>query len=488
MRNEDKENIQLRNRLNDLCLLRLFRNTKKEFGEYIEYNLTTNNSILKIKPFTARCLYRELSSQIFSDTYSTFEIDKELEEYQKASDIYLNKIKKKRIDLQEPKLLYSFLRYYYTDGLQEPDYKNKDLDKLIHIVNKNNEVDVPFLLLLILKILPPYNSKQGDVKDINADFARVYHFFEGFVKDSPNLTELPVLEIMKHTFNQCTHKNRIFLIDMTKRILGCFCALTNPGDAYDSNAVSDKKVPNIDECYWYDTDTSSDTTTFWQFEQMATFDYFLYRYKIKIDRKEVEYNKFEVSFFNNLNYLTLYAAKSSSILEFIIEKKIIQMDKQAWYKCKLDNETFPNKIELCEILAGEPFLGFKTLSRLTDSKKEEQITNRIKEHKSINAKDNPEENEYTFLSAPIAITEKFIYIQMDNSEEEENENNNQHYYRISKENNEGLKKIMLNDFVGILTIQNRKYIGFSPLSLFLEVTDEKALIENKVEVVDRIIL
>lgn len=87
---------------------------------------------------------------------------------------------------------------------------------------------------------------------------------------------------------------------------------------------------------------------------------------------------------------------------------------------------------------------------------------------------NPEENEYTFLSAPIAITEKFIYIQMDNSEEEENENNNQHYYRISKENNEGLKKIMLNDFVGILTIQNRKYIGFSPLSLFLEVTDEKA--------------
>jgi len=47
---------------------------------------------------------------------------------------------------------------------------------------------------------------------------------------------------------------------------------------------------------------------------------------------------------------------------------------------------------------------------------------------------------------------------------------------------------MLNDFVGILTIQNRKYIGFSPLSLFLEVTDEKALIENKVEVVDRIIL
>lgn len=202
----------------------------------------------------------------------------------------------------------------------------------------------------------------------------------------------------------------------------------------------------------------------------------------------MEYNKFEVSFFNNLNYLTLYAAKSSSILEFIIEKKIIQMDKQAWYKCKLDNETFPNKIELCEILAGEPFLGFKTLSRLTDSKKEEQITNRIKEYKSINAKDNPEENEYTFLSAPIAITEKFIYIQMDNSEEEENENNNQHYYRISKENNEGLKKIMLNDFVGILTIQNRKYIGFSPLSLFLEVTDEKALIENKVEVVDRIIL
>lgn len=45
MRNEDKENIQLRNRLNDLCLLRLFRNTKKEFGEYIEYNYGAQNKL-----------------------------------------------------------------------------------------------------------------------------------------------------------------------------------------------------------------------------------------------------------------------------------------------------------------------------------------------------------------------------------------------------------------------------------------------------------
>ena len=89
MKHDNQEDIQLRNRLNDLCLLRLFRNTKKEFGEYIEYNLTTNNSILKIRPFTARCLYRELEKQILQDTYNELDINETLDAYKAVSYTHL---------------------------------------------------------------------------------------------------------------------------------------------------------------------------------------------------------------------------------------------------------------------------------------------------------------------------------------------------------------------------------------------------------------
>ena len=58
------------------------------------------------------------------------------------------------------------------------------------------------------------------------------------------------------------------------------------------------------------------------------------------------------------------------------------------------------------------------------------------------------------------------------------------YYRVPKEINEGLKKITINDFVGILTIQEKKYIGFSPISLFLDVTNDEAIKESKVELVE----
>ena len=112
MKHDNQEDIQLRNKLNDLCLLRLFRNTKKEFGEYIEYNLTTNNSILKIKPFTARCLYRELEKQISQDTYSELDINEILDIYKEASDLYIREIKKIHIDPEtDIELLYAYLRY-----------------------------------------------------------------------------------------------------------------------------------------------------------------------------------------------------------------------------------------------------------------------------------------------------------------------------------------------------------------------------------------
>lgn len=168
------------------------------------------------------------------------------------------------------------------------------------------------------------------------------------------------------------------------------------------------------------------------------------------------------------------------------EKKQIQTDKQAWYKCEMDDTQSPLKIELCELMAGKAILDFQSLTRLTDEKMTEQINSWQEKFKMIDIKeDSQTEEDYEFRAAPFAITEECIFIKQ---EAKENEEKPDWYYRVPKEINEGLKKITINDFVGILTIQEKRYIGFSPISLFLDVTNDKAIKESKVELVERIFL
>lgn len=491
MKHDNQEDIQLRNKLNDLCLLRLFRNTKKEFGEYIEYNLTTNNSILKIKPFTARCLYRELEKQISQDTYSELDINEILDIYKEASDLYIREIKKIHIDPEtDIELLYAYLRYACINNLDAPEYNDKKLKKLLDALNSHPPVRLAPLLLLMLKILPIYTSKQGDVKDINTDFAKLYHFFKEFAQNEPTVLEMPVLEIMKHDFDRCEHKNRIMLIHMTCCAINSFCSMMNSADSYDliTHINNNTQLPDIEGTYWYDTDHYNDTTTFWDFEQTATGDYFLYQNKFKLDLQEIYRKRFEMTLFNQWNSLVLYAVESSYIPILLREKKQVQTDKQAWYKCEMDNCDFPLEIKLSELMTGKDILNIRSLTRLTDERMVEQINNWIEKFKTIDIKENStkmSEEDYEFRAVPFAITEKSIFVKLETEEYEEKPDR---YYCILKEINEGLRKITINDFVGILTTHKKRYVGFSPISLFLDVTDDEAIKKSQVELVDRITL
>lgn len=489
MKHDNQEDIQLRNRLNDLCLLRLFRNTKKEFGEYIEYNLTTNNSILKIRPFTARCLYRELEKQILQDTYNELDINETLDAYKEASELYIHEIKKININPEtDVDLLHAYLRYACIDNLEVPECNDKKLNKLLDAVNNRPTVHLAPLLLIMLKVLPAYTSKQGDVKDIDGDFIKLHHFFTEFARKEPSILEMPVLEIMKHDFTRHEQKNRIMLIYMTYCAINNFCCLINATDSYDLaiHINHNTQLPDIGEHYWYDTDHYNDTTTFWNFEQTATDNYFLYQYKFKLDLQEIHRKKLEITLFNQWNTRVLYAAKSSYMHILLKEKKQVQTDKQAWYKCEMDDTQSPLKIELCELMAGKAILDFQSLTRLTDEKMTEQINSWKEKFKMIDIKeDGQTEEDYEFRATPFAITEECIFIKQ---ETKENEEKPDWYYRVPKEINESLKKITINDFVGILTIQEKRYIGFSPISLFLDVTNDEAIKESKVELAERIFL
>ena len=100
--------------LNQVVRLRLFRNTNKELSEYIGYNLLSNNSIRKISPFTAKCIFRELCRETQKQTKQIMTLEEVLEQYRLASAFFEKYIKGRKRLLQTENI-YVLLRYCYID-------------------------------------------------------------------------------------------------------------------------------------------------------------------------------------------------------------------------------------------------------------------------------------------------------------------------------------------------------------------------------------
>ena len=157
-----------------------------------------------------------------------------METYKEASEFYIHEIKKININPEtDVDLLYAYLRYVCINNLESPECNDKKLNKLLNAINKRPTVQLVPLLLIMLKILPTYKSKQGDVKDIDGDFIKLHHFFTEFARKEPSVQEMPVLEFMKYDFTRHKQKNRIMLIYMTYCAINNFCSLINATDSYD---------------------------------------------------------------------------------------------------------------------------------------------------------------------------------------------------------------------------------------------------------------
>lgn len=463
----------LQDQLNHVVLLRLFCNTNQELSKYIGYKLSSNNSIKRVSPFMARGIFRELCWKTQEQLPDSLALEELLVEYEKTSSFFKEHIKENSSLLQEDSIC-ELLKYVYIADYQLPAEK-KDLHKPgAEIIEQN--LHMPILLLLMLKILPSYTSRKGDVKDPVGDFHRVYQFLRRFIAANSMFDELPVLERFEKQVSDGTYCNRLFLIYVTSIALNTFSCYMNPQELYALNAsVNEVRIMlNVDEAIWVEPEMLSTPSVFWRFERLATNDYFLYRYALNTEKKELVYIRYEVSFINDSReQLTLFVDTPASILP-IIENKTFPDDVWAIFACKLDSWEMPHSIELRSLLPNGANFPAKKLIRLTEKNKEEQLMRCLDGAYAI--KNKFPELDYTLLLYPLAITRDCIYIK----DEERSEDDAPVYYCIPKALNEGLEDITVKDAVGVLTINGRKYINFVPLMLCLEVTDEAKCQESGV--------
>ncbi|NDV81712.1 hypothetical protein [Bacteroides sp. 51] len=267
-----KPEVDFRELLNQTVRLRLFRNTNDELGQYIEYNLRSNNSIKNIPPFTARCIFRELSRETYEQLDEVLDLEKILDWYKTASEFYDKYIKGRKKVLQKENI-HVLLKYTYIDDYQLPNDKTFLKDIAINMYGQGIEMSI--ILLLMLDVLPLYTSTKGDVRNIMADFRKIYSFLREFIECDEFLYRLPVLDRLEKVARESTCCNRAFLIYTTLTVLETYSCFSNSQNLYAANmeVVKNKVLLDLGDCFWVEPELLSAPTVFWHFEQVVTDDF-----------------------------------------------------------------------------------------------------------------------------------------------------------------------------------------------------------------------
>ena len=83
---------------------------------------------------------------------------------------------------------------------------------------EDEEIHVPCLILLLMKALPGYDSKEGDVTEMPRQYERVMQLMERFVANNPTFNLTPPVIRAREEENKC----RLMLLAHVSRILNVY--------------------------------------------------------------------------------------------------------------------------------------------------------------------------------------------------------------------------------------------------------------------------
>ena len=144
-------------RLNTAMRLRLIRNTTGELSALTGIELR-NNSFSKKAPFIAKCIYSEFSRETAQRT--GLELDDLLTEYRAASQYYNKIVNTRKVQ--------SEFHQGVLRCVLDAEFAASEEGRIFRpAAEAAKKTDIAMLTLLVLKMLPSYESKSGEV-DINS--------------------------------------------------------------------------------------------------------------------------------------------------------------------------------------------------------------------------------------------------------------------------------------------------------------------------------
>ena len=440
--------------LTTLANTRLIYNTLDELETVLDNHSIHNNGIKRCftTPQKLRAAFRDLDGEVEQMTGGFFGLAQILDDYQHAWAFYRSHLRR-RSNPQQVAL--ELLCYCY------PPYHQEGMDRSRSALYQQvveQQVNVPFLVMLLLKAIPGYDSKEGDAVDMPARFEQVMLLMEQFTGGRTLFHLLPAITRAREE----TDKSRLMLFYHVSQILDTYESYTSSANLYDTALdMKDNRCPLDIAGYWNECDGTLLYTDFWQIEDaLDAGTYFLTHWHKDADQRlsGVRYTLFVLTGADG--GLIYYMLHPEAIRHRMQGQAYVDAD-HVWYQTGALSVR-PDHLPLERLLYSEVWPQKIGLTRCTDDVVVAQYDRWL--HHDCDVVKPYGALEYDFHPCIYAVTLSHIYILSEHDGE---------YYRAPRTAHEGFDCIQLSDNVGLMFMNGTTYLAFDELMLYIATTPDE---------------
>lgn len=437
--------------LTTIANTRLLFNTVEELENYLDNHSIHSNGIKRsfVGQARLRSVFRDLKVEVALMTDGIADLDRILVHYKRTWNFYKTNLSRRNDPSQ---IALELLRYYY------PPYHTEGLGKkkvMIFEEVTNLDINIPFLILMLLKIIPGYDSKEGDVVNISHQFEQAMELMEQFSDGSTIFSILPSITKARGEKN----KTRFMLLYHISQILDTYESFIGSDNMYVTS--SELKASSIDlelDGYWNECEGKLLYTDFWQIEHaLNAGSYFATKWHK--DSTGTLIGTRYTFFLNEAQdgRLVMYMLHPESIKNRMKGKEYSDGD-HAWYVTDMPETVAPNQLPFVRYISSNVWNQNLHLTRVTDENVIAQYDNWFKK---CDVRKMFKELEYEFHPDIYAITNNDIYVPSETNGE---------FYKIPRNAVDGFSQIQLSDNVGLMKMNGASYLAFDEMLIYIPTT------------------
>lgn len=440
--------------LTTIANTRLIYNTMAELEQMMDNKSIHSNGIKR--SFTTlqklRSAFRDLRVEVEQMTDGFISLDGLMYSYKRAWNFFRTYLARRSNPVQ---VAMEILRYYYPPYSKE-GLGNKKINIYRNIIEEG--ISVPFLVLMLLKAIPGYDSKDGDAVEMPHKFEEVMELLEEFTEGCSYFSILPAITRARE--EKC--KSRLMLLYHVTAILNIYEAYTDKDNLYSVSADIKQTYVELDlDGYWNECGGKLLYTEFWHITAANNKGSYFATHWHKDANNRLTGVRFTMFLVEDTNdKLTAYILRSESIRRLMKGLRYEDAD-HVWYSTEMPVDKHPTALDLKRCMSSNVWKLNLNLTKVTE---ESAIETYQKWFKVCDIYKPFECYEYTFNPGIYAITASHIYVVA----EQEGE-----YFKIPREAHEGFAQIQLDDNVGLMKMGNKIYLVFDELLLFIPVTPKE---------------
>ena len=453
--------------LSTIVNTRLIYNTIEEYEDKLDNHSLHNNGVkrcLNTKQ-KLRTAFRDFQVETLKLTTNQVDLEELLIDYKHAWNFYSENLSRRRNPMS---YVHDLLRFYYPPYLSENLVKAK---RTIFRKIVEEHINVPILILMLMKILPGYDSKEGNVYNISRKFSQITSLLQDFTSRNNTFSVFPAIIRAKDEGN----KSRLKLIYYTTLILDSYKTFTASENLYDQFSFYKSIHVDLDiDGYWNQCSGELNCTIFWHIQHALNDGTYFISY----------WHKDSNNVLTGINF-TMYLSETPDrkLMAYVLHPNAINQrikclpysDRDnTWYESEFPCNEHPMHFNFKRTVSSQFWPNTFNITRVTDPL---VIETYDKWFDTCEIKQLFSNLDYTFIPNLYAVTIDNLYIPI-------NKDNTQ-FYKVPRTAYPGLENIQIGDLVGLMKMGDKEYIVFDELLLYVETTEEQ-LAKYNIQKVDYI--